>query len=231
MPNASLPVHDAAATLWAARSLTLGSVGIVVTSALYAAAPPRVALPMPGPAIAEALRDAAAGGALVVAAGSVGVLSDLFLIAGALMLAVHRHPTAHGLEPVGWTLVAIATLIFVGVDALAAGVLIPLATMGGAEAAFAGFKHTFDILFVVGTLAFGFGAWPILVSGRREGATLSPPLYWAGLGFASAAVVAGLLYFAHVNLAQVIGLSIAGGALVFALYGRRLAQRALGGQR
>jgi hypothetical protein len=210
---------------WGGVATAVGSLGVVVTSAFYALSPVPAALPIPNPVMATALAGMIAGRNTMVAAGTVGIGFDVIMIAGALLLMAFRKPASLQIERLGWALVAISVLIFIGVDSLAAGVLTQLAVMDGALGAFAGFKLIFDMLFILGTLAFGLGVPAILVSEMRaERPVLATPLIWVGLIAAAMGLVAGLLYFVNVSLPQVIGISIALGAIAFTIYGVQIAR-------
>lgn len=216
---------DAGTLFWAGVAVAVGALGVVVTSALYTLAPPRAALPMPNPALTDALRDMIVGQAFMVAAGTVGVVADVIFAAGALVVMVFRRPAGLRVEPLGWAWVAISNLIFVTVDGLSAGVLTQLAALDGAAATFAGLKRVFDMLFIVGTIAFGCGGLAVLWSELLAKVSVLPkPLVWIGVAVALAGLGSSLLYFANVNLAPVIGIAIAGGALIFTVYGFQLAR-------
>lgn len=217
------------AVFWGGLALALGALGVVVTSAFYAISPVAAALPIPNPSLAEAQSGMIAGRTTLVAAGTVGILSDVIFATGSLLLLVFR-PVRLQVERAGWALATISVLIFIGVDALAAGVLTQLAALEGGVAAFAGFKLLFDILFILGTLATGLGVPAVLVSeARAEAPLLARPLIGLGMLLAGAGGVAGLLYFVNVSLPQVIGISIAGVSLIFAVYGVQIARAARSG--
>jgi hypothetical protein len=222
-----LPPYPSDTVYWASLALAVGSLGVVVTSVFYALSPVPAALPIPTPQLAQALSGTLAGRTTLLAAGTVGIISDVIFAAGALLLMAFRHPAGWPIERVGWALATMSVLIFIGVDALAAGVLTQLAALDGAGAAFAGFKLLFDILFILGTLTTGLGVPAILVSELKADApVLARPLIWLGLLAAGAGLVGGLLYFVNVSLPQVIGISIAGVSLIFAIYGVQIARSA-----
>jgi hypothetical protein len=224
---APAPNSNADTVFWAGLALAVGAAGVVVASGFYAASPVAAALPMPAPSLATALSGALTGRATLLAAGTIGMISDVILAGGTLVLMAFRSPARLSLERVGWALITLSVLIFVGVDALASGVLTQVAALDGAAAAFAGFKLLFDTLFILGTLTLGLGVPAILVSELRSPTpVLARPLIWLGLAAAAVGLVAGLLYFAGVSLPQVIGLSIAGGSLVSAIYGTQIARAA-----
>lgn len=210
----------------AGTALAIGGFGVVITSILYALSPSVAALPMPNPSFADALSATIAGRHTMVAAGIIGVISDLILIAGALLMTVFRKPASLQVEKLGWILVVLSVLLFVVVDALAAGVLFQLAQYGTIGTGFAGAKLLFDTFFIFGTITFGIGA-PIILACELRAASpiLSKSFAWIGIGVALAALVSGCLYFVGVNLSRVIGISVALEALLFAIYGLRIAFR------
>jgi hypothetical protein len=218
---------DSDTVFWAGIALAVGSLGVVVASAFYAISPVPAALPMPGVSIPNALNGMITGRTSMLAAGTVGIIFDVILAVGTLLLMVFRTPAGLQIERAGWAFVTISVLIFVMVDSLSAGVLTQIAAQAGATATFAGFKLLFNTLFVLGTLAFGLGIPLILVSEiKSESPVLAKPLIWIGIVAAIAGLLSGMLYFANVSLPQVIGISIAGGTLIFAIYGIQIARSA-----
>lgn len=216
--------QDATAVFWGALWVTIGAFGVVITSALYAIAPALAVLPMANVLIADALRASVAGQQWMLAAGSVGIFSDVAFAAGACVLLVARRSNRSGLEASGWAWLAITNLIFVVVDALVSQVLGPVAVLGGPENAFAGFKHLFDILFVLGTVTFGAGSISVLWSETRtDSPVVSRGISGIGIVIGAVGLVSALSYFAGVNLAPVIGVSIGAGALVFTIVGIQIA--------
>jgi hypothetical protein len=218
---------DSSAVFWAGILVATGAGGVVVAGVFYALSPAPAALPMPNIAFAKALAGTIAGRAAMIAAGTIGVVFDVVLAAGALVMMVFRKPAGLQIERAGWAFVTISVLIFVMVDSLSAGVLPPIAALDGAAATFAGFKLLFDMLFILGTIAFGLGAPAILTSEMKSESPLLPkPLLWIGIFAAFAGLVSGFLYFANVSLPQIIGVSIAVGTLTFAIYGVQIARSA-----
>jgi hypothetical protein len=210
---------------WGGLAVAVGALGVVVTSVLYALSPPQAVLPMPNPALADALREMIAGQTFIVAAGTIGILADIILAAGAFTLMLYPWTTGLHFKQLGWACLAISTLIFTLVDGLSAGVLTQLAALDGAYVGWVGFKRLFDVLFISGTIAFGFGGLAVLASDVTAKLPMLPkPLTWIGMGISAAGLGASLLYFANVNLAPVIGLSIAGGTLIFTVYGIQAAR-------
>lgn len=220
-------IQDSTAVFWGALWVTIGAFGVMITSALYATAPALAVLPMAHVVISDALRASIAGQQGMLAAGSVGIFSDVAFAAGASVLLVSRRSNGSGLEASGWAWLAITNLIFVVVDALVSQVLGPVAVLGGPENAFSGFKHLFDILFVLGTVTFGVGSMSVLWSEVRTGSpVVSRGISSTGIVIGAVGLVSSLSYFAEVNLAPVIGVSIGAGALVFTIVGIQIARAA-----
>lgn len=227
-PSSSTPTTITTNTVfWAGLGLGLGGLGVVATSAFYAISPVAAALPIPNLSLADALSGLQTGRDTMLAAGRVGFPSDILMAGAALLLLIFRKPAGWPLERAGWALVTISVLVFTAVDALAAGVLTQLAALEGASATVAGFKYLFDMAFILGTLAFGLGAPAILLSEMQSTAPVLPKaILWLGLLSAAAALISAILYFANLSLPLVIGISIAVGALVFAIYGFQIARSA-----
>jgi hypothetical protein len=216
------------AIFWGGLWVALGAFGVVITSVLYAIAPAQAVLPIANVPIQNALRASVAGQPWMVAAGSVGMFADVALAAGTFVLLVYGRPSRSGLEASGWAWLAITNLIFVLVDALVSRVLGPVAASGGPEYAFSGFKHLFDVLFVIGTITFGVGSISVLWGEMRAD---SPVVHRAisslGMIIGAAGFVSAVSYFAGINLAPVIGVSIGAGSLVFTVVGIQIARTAL----
>ncbi|MGA2126412.1 MAG: hypothetical protein ABSG76_09695 [Xanthobacteraceae bacterium] len=207
----------------AAVAIAAGAAGVIATSAFYGLSPPQAALPMPDPMMVQASDAAATGAALLKAGGTIGIVSDVVLVIGALVLMARRTASEDGLERLGWAGIAVSALVFVTVDAMAGYVLPEVAVMPNGAAAFAGFKRLFDVLFVLGTLAFGAAMMAIFWNERRSGARIL-----GTIGFLTGllATIVSCAYFIGVNLAQPIGISVAVGSVLFTLLGVQLAMRA-----
>lgn len=196
------------------RLVAVGSLGVVLASLFYALAPVRAALPMPVLEVSAAMADTVTGANLLRAAGSIGMVADLVLIVGSLLVAASFYQRALLRSAAGWAGLALATLIFVHVDALAAAVL---PAMSGATSADTGgweaVRRLFDVLWLLGGAAFGVSA---LMVASGKGA-----LTWAQRagGAATLAGVLGILL--GFNTAQVMGVGLAFGALAFAIVGLR----------
>jgi hypothetical protein len=164
----------------------------------------------------------------MVAAGSVGIFSDVAFATGAFVLLVYRKPNGSGIEASGWAWLAVTNLIFVVVDALVSRVLGPVAVLGGPESAFSGFKHLFDVLFVLGTVTFGVGSISILWSEVRTGSNvLYKGISSIGIVIGAIGLVSSVSYFAGMNLAFLIGGAIGAGSLIFTMVGIQIARTAL----
>lgn len=216
----------ASADFWAALAIAAGAAGVIATSAFYGLSPPQAALPMPDPMMAQASDAAATGAALLKAGGTIGIVSDVVLVIGALVLMARRTASKDGLERLGWAGIAVSALVFITVDAMAGYVLPEVAAIPHSGAAFAGFKRLFDVLFVLGTLTFGAAMMAIFWNARRNGARI---LGTIGCLAGILATVVSCAYFVGVNLAQPIGISVAVGSVLFTLLGVQLAMRAANG--
>lgn len=210
---------------WAGVAVAVGSFGVVLASIFYALSPVSAALPVPGVDLEVAMNGMITGRATMVAAGVTGVISDVILIAGMLLLMAFRRPTNLQLEKLGWALASVGVVIFIVVDSLSAGVLTQVAALDNAMPVLAGFKLTFDIFFIFGTITIGLGTPAILVREiKAESPILSKPLAWAGILVSLIGLISSLLYFANIALPQVIGISIAGVSLIFGIYGIQIAR-------
>jgi hypothetical protein len=176
--------------------------------------------------LASALAGAVAGGRTLSAAGTIGIFSDIVMAVGALLVGVDHARRGRALAAAGWSAILLSIVVFIFVDAIAGYVLVPTAAMGGA-AAFAASKHLFDVLFLLGTLAFGAGAVLALTADMQ----CMVPL--VSRSVASIGVLAGLLgvltaaaCFIGFPLQQGAGISIGLGAAVFSAIGVQIALRA-----
>jgi hypothetical protein len=208
---------------WAAVAIAAGAAGVIATSAFYGLSPPQAALPMPDPTMTQASDAAAAGAALMKAGGTIGIVSDVALAVGALVLMARPAARDDAVERLGWAAIAVSAVVFITVDAMAGYVLGQIAVLPNGEAAFAGFKRLFDVLFVLGTLTFGAATMAIFWNERRGGARV---LGTVGLLSGFLATLVSSAYFAGLNLAQPIGISIAAGSVLFTVLGLQLARRA-----
>jgi hypothetical protein len=203
-------------------ALALGATGVVATCVFYALSPPHAAMPMAPLDPEAALAGAVRGRVTMYWAGLAGVPADVAVTAAGLLLGMVEAARGRGLAAMGWLLIAVSTVLFAIVDSLVGFVLPPLAAAG--DPGFLAAKHLFDVLFLAGTATFGAGAVLALLT-HLAGAGAIPraltlPALLAGL-VALAGGMAGLLG-ASVN-PHLLGVGIAGGAILFALIGASLA--------
>lgn len=202
----------------------LGAFGVLVSSVFYALAPPAVALPGPlDPSIAQAAAEQGTG--MMQAAGTVGMLSDVFLAAGAILVASDFVRRRRGVAAVGWLILALGVIVFIVVDALASAVLSDAAKMNGS--ALIGFKLLFDALFVLGTLASGVGAAVAMsaeiVAPRPLVGSMTARI---GAAAGSMAVVTATGCLGAMPWGEAAGVSVAILSMVFAVAGMKLARSA-----
>ena len=188
----SAPTPGSHAAAWL---LILGATGVILTCLCYVLAGPLAALPggAPHPEAGRAATAAAAG--WMRAAGSFGMPGDVLLVAGSALVAAGRWRVGATASALGWGLLGLACLLFIGVDALVGFVLPPVAADGGAGAYLAA-RTTFDTLFNIAGWTLGLGAF--LATRGAPGAAL----VWAPLrGLMAGAGALGLL----VNTSHLLG--------------------------
>jgi hypothetical protein len=208
-------------------SMTLGWIGVLATTAFYAASPPEAAMPHQPFQLGGALEGAKAGAATMTAASFVGMFSDIVLATGTLLVALELARRGRGVAAAGWVAMFLSVLIFTLVDTMVGQVLVPLAATQGGAGAFAGFKYLFDALFLLGTIAFGAGAIFALASDCRVDDPLVPrQLAWIGIAIGAFGIVAALGCFAHLPLDLAVGAAVGLGALVFTIIGVKIARDA-----
>jgi hypothetical protein len=200
------------------RLVAAGSFGVVLASGFYAAAPLKAALPAPVLDVALAMAETARGATLLRAAGTVGLAADLALIVGALLTAGAMLQRERLRAAAGWAGLALATLIFVHVDALAAAVL-PAMTVspGSGTSGWEAVRRLFDVLWLLGGTAFGVSTL-LVAEGSGARTWLLRVSALAVLGG-----VAGIL--AGQETALVMGLGLALGCLAFGFEGLRQTDR------
>ena len=204
-------------------ALALGSLGVTVASVLYALSPPAAALPAQPFDQALATAGALAGARTMFAAGTVGIFSDIVLAVGALLVALELARRGRGLAAAGWIAILLSVVVFTFVDAIVGYVLGPVAATAGGAAAFTGFKRLFDVLFLLGTMAFGAGAMLALTDELRSSRPIaSKPVAMAGALTGLAGVLAAAACFAGFPVEQGVGISIGLGSAVFAAIGAQI---------
>jgi hypothetical protein len=203
-------------------ALALGSAGVVATCVFYGLSPPAAAMPISPLDLQAALAGAVRGRATMYAAGLAGVPADVVISAAGMLLGMLEAARGRGLSAMGWLLIAISTILFAIVDSLVGFVLPPLAVAG--DPGFLAAKSLFDVLFLAGTATFGAGAvLALLAHVSGAGAiprVLAAPALLVGL-VALGGGLAGLLGVS-VN-PHLLGVGIAGGAILFTLIGAGLA--------
>ena len=204
-------------------AVVLGSFGVTVTSALYALSPPAAALPAQPFDQALALAGAVAGTRTMFAAGTVGIFSDLVMAVGALVVALELARRGRGLAVAGWIAILLSIVVFMLVDAIVGYVLGPVAALKDGAGAFTAFKRLFDVLFLLGTTAFGTGAMLALTNEMRSAVPIaSKPVALAGALTGMADVLAAAACLAGFPLEQAVGISIGLGSAVFVAIGAQI---------
>jgi hypothetical protein len=123
----------------------------------------------------------------------------------------------------GWIAMFLSIVVFTFVDAIGGYVLAPLAGLNDGASVFAGFKRLFDVLFLLGTVAFGGGAMVALADEMRASApAVSRPLTVIGILVGLAAVLAAAACFVGLPFGQGVGISIGLGSVLFAAVGVQL---------
>jgi hypothetical protein len=202
-------------------ALAFGSIGVTVTSVLYALSPPAAALP--AYPLELALAGARSGASTLHAAGTVGIFSDIVMAVGVLLVAFELVQRERAIAAAGWIAMFLSIVVFTFVDALGGYVLTPLAGLNDGASVFVGFKRLFDALFLLGTVAFGGGAMVALADEMRASApAVSRPLSVIGTLVGLAAVFAAAACFVGLPFGQGVGISIGLGSVLFAAVGVQL---------
>ncbi|MEN9489981.1 MAG: hypothetical protein RJA63_430 [Pseudomonadota bacterium] len=162
-----------------ARFFALGALGLIATSVFYVLAGPVAALPGGADNVTQALAATPSAAGWMQLAGLTGMPSDILLALGAGLFALHEYRRGMPLAFSGWLALAVASVMFVFVDAVVAKVLPPVAAQAGAGAAYAGLRALFDVLFAFGALTAGGGA--LAVAWRTDGAVFRWPAVGWGL--------------------------------------------------
>jgi hypothetical protein len=205
-------------------ALALGSLGVVATSVLYALSPPAAALP--AYPLDQALAGARAGATTLFAAGTVGIFSDIVMAVGTLLVGLELVLRRRALAAAGWIAMLLSIIVFTLVDAVGGYVLASLAVMSNGAGAFAGFKRLFDVLFLLGTVAFGGGAVVALAAEISDPAPLvGRPLAIGGILVGLAGLLTSAACFLGLPFGQGVGVSVAVGAALFTAVGLQLARK------
>jgi hypothetical protein len=175
-------IETEAGTVLAARLLGIGAAGLVATCIFYVLAGPVAALPGGAPSAAAAVAATPAASGWMRAAGLAGMPSDVLLAVAALLLAAHERRRGAALATAGWLALAISGALFIAVDASVAMVLPVAAAQAGGEAAYAGLRALFDVLFAIGAWAAALGA--LAASWQAGGALFRWPAVGWGLRIA-----------------------------------------------
>ena len=200
----------------------LGAASVVITSGFYVLSPPAAAGPVAPLDLAAAMSGAVHGAATLRAAGTVGVFGDLIWATAALLIAQALAQRGRGVVAAGWIALLLSILIFTLVDGMTGFVFPPLAATGNASS-FEGFKRLWDMLFLLGTAAYGAGVVAAL-SGAALGETggsgprINRMLAWALILIGAVGgldAVAGLLGVTGLPTDKIAGASIGLGSALF----------------
>lgn len=214
----------AAPTAVAGGAIALGALGVLATSLFYFLSPRAGAMPVQPLDLAAAQAGAVAGTATMQTAGALGIFGDLIWAVGVFLMAQHTARQGRGLAAAGWVAGLLSLVIFTLVDAMVGFVLPQLAVMPSAEAAFAGFKRLFDVLFLLGTAAYGISTVLALGSeARAPGSPVNRSLAYVTAVVGGVALVSGLGSMAGLPLSELVGASVGLGSALFIAIGVQIA--------
>jgi hypothetical protein len=200
---------------WGGLISVLGAIGVVATSVFYVAAPRAAAGPVQPLDVAAAMAAVVQGASVLRAAGIIGIFSDIVWACGALLLAQELGRRGQGLAAAGWGSLFVSILLFTLVDGITAYVFPPLAA-NGSTGAFEGFRRLWDMLFLLGTLAFAVGTVAVVASDLAADKPLfSKPLALGVLVVAIAGGVGAVAGLFGLPADQVVGASIGLGAILY----------------
>ncbi len=207
------------------RLSALGALGVLATSAFYILSPRAAAGPVQPLDLAAAMAGAVSGVQTLRAAGTVGVFGDLIWATGALAIAGELARRNRALSAAGWIAVFLSIVIFTLVDAMT-GFVLPQLAAAGQTGTFEGFKRLWDLLFLLGTLAYGAGAVMALAGDiASPSPMINRPLAWTALGVALAGALgaaSGFMGFAEAD--RIAGASIALGSALFIVISLQIAR-------
>lgn len=196
----------------------VGAASVVVTSVFYALSPPAAAGPVQPFDLAAAMAGAVAGASTLHIAGTVGIIGDVIWAVAALMIATELGKRGNGLPAAGWSALLLSILLFTFVDGMTGYVFPPLAADGN-SAAFEGFRRLWDMLFLLGTAAYGVGILaalgPAATGGDPTVGRLLAIMTWLIGIVALAASVAGFAGVTSVPTDKIAGATIGLGSLLF----------------
>lgn len=193
MPSSERDTYPAPTARLGALLLGGGALGLIATCVAYVLAGPQTALPGGATNAAMAMAATPLATTWMRMAGLLGMPSDVLLAVGALLLATYEFQRRASLAMAGWLTLAIASALFIVVDAMVAMVLPVAAAQAGGEAAYAGLRALFDGLFAIGAWTAGAGA--LAVAWRTDGTVFR----WLAVawGLRVAGLVAVLASAAH----------------------------------
>lgn len=205
--------------------LGMGAIGLVLTCVSYVLAGPAAALP-------GGMQDATASLAATQqawpwmrAAGLVGMPSDVLLAVAAVLLAADAFKRGQALDVAAWVAMALASALFVVVDAMVAFVLpsfVALVSVPGALPSYVGQRALFDVLFAIGTWTAGLAA--VALAWTARGDLFHWPLVGWGMRLAGVVcLTSSTLYLIAQMAAPLIGPGIA--LVAFAAIGLAMAGR------
>lgn len=214
----SLPprTSDASIERLAAVLFGLGALGVIATSAFYAASGPEAALPGGASSVDVARAATAVAAARMRAAGLCGMPSDVLLAVGALLFAATRRGCGAAGAIAGWLAMAISGVLFIVVDAMVSFVLPTAALFAGGAAAYAVARSLFDVLFAIGTWTFGLGALAAAWSGDRP-EVRRPAVRWVMRAAGVIGLATGSAYMLGLPGARLLGPGVALGAVALLL--------------
>lgn len=200
----------------------IGAVCLIATCVFYVLAGPEAALPGGTSSTAQAMTATPQATGWMRLAGLVGMPCDVFLAVGTLLLASCEYRRGAITALAGWLALAIASALFIVVDAMVAMVLPLSASQTGGEAAYAGLRALFDVLFTIGAWTAGGGA--LLAAWRTDGVLFrKPAVGWAMRLAGTVCLLSATAHLIGLPGAQLIGPGIAllalasgGAAMIYA---------------
>lgn len=197
----------------AGLAVALGSASVVMTSLFYILSPPPIVTPVlqakPG-AVSATIE----GAATMRIAGSFGVLGNLVLAVGCLLMAIERALQGRAVAVAGWAMILMSLVVFEIVDGLFGFVLSRAAADPGGMPVFFAFRNLYAVFFLVGTAAFGLGAILALAQDRNAVRAWRLPAI-AGMANGAMGLFAALATVVGLPFERLVGLSVGLGAIIF----------------